>query len=290
VKLFKKSEQMFGYKPSFATRLLRAVAKVSSKCLVLSGGNRWSNEFLQQIEPICETNADGQAYRFATGNGRLLWRAKTFRTEEPLIFEWARSFGPDDVVLDVGANAGLYSVLFAKHSSLVFSCELDPLNAAEIRRNAVLNEVVDRVVVLPFACGARHGLSSVHFRDLSSGDALQSMGRPSPFATRLGKLPYVAPTVAVNLDQFWREAAFPQVSHIKIDVDGNEAEVFPGVRDLCKGARSIYLEDSGDSYTRQMLEELKGMGFQESSCSAISAGSSPGASSSLGFNRVLRRS
>ena len=115
------------------------------------------------------------------------------------------------------------------------------------------------------------------------------MDRPSPFATRLGSRPHISPTLVLNLDELWQSASLPKVDHVKIDVDGNEAEVFAGLKTLCANAKSIYLEDSGDAFTKEILSDLQGHGFCEVASSAISAGSSPGASTSQGFNRVFRR-
>jgi FkbM family methyltransferase len=269
--------------------MLRGFLRCLIRLLGLSGRTRWSNEFLQQLNPHIEVHVDGERYAFHTGNGRLHWRARTFATEEPLIFEWIKRFKPGDVVLDIGANAGLYSVAFAKRGALVYACELDPLNAAEIRRNAHLNGVTDRVIVLPVACGSQDGVQEVFFRDLSPGDALQSMGRPSPLNTRLGKEPYTAPTLVLSLDQFWGRTNLPAPKHIKIDVDGNEKEVAGGILGLCSTASTIYIEDTGEVDTAMFNEQLHALGFSERAAMAISVGTAPSSTGQRGSNRILER-
>lgn len=282
-------QPVYGFRPSASLRILRMILRFSIRLLGLSGRTRWSNEFLQQLDPHIEVHVDGERYVFHTGNGRLLWRAKTFATEEPLIFEWIKRFKPGDVVLDIGANAGLYSVAFAKRGAVVYACELDPLNAAEIRRNAHLNGVADRVIVLPVACGSQDGVQEVFFRDLSPGDALQSMGRPSPLNTRLGKEPYTAPTVVLSLDQLWVRANLPAPKHIKIDVDGNEKEVAGGILGLCASASTIYLEDERGEESATFIEQLHALGFAERAAMAISVGTAPNSAGNRGNNRILER-
>jgi FkbM family methyltransferase len=58
---------------------------------------------------------------------------------------------PGCVVLDVGANAGLYTVLAAKRGARVFAIEADPLNTAMLRHNLKLNRLEDRVTIFEFA-------------------------------------------------------------------------------------------------------------------------------------------
>ena len=49
--------------------------------------------------------ADSQAAEF---------RIKTLFVKEPMTIEWMHSFRPDEIMLDVGANIGMYSCYAAK--------------------------------------------------------------------------------------------------------------------------------------------------------------------------------
>lgn len=280
----------YGYSPSRRRKALRVMAQFIIRLFGISGRSIWSNELLQLVEPTTSVKFEGEEFHFRTGNGRLLWRAQTFLTEEPLMLHWIASMGESDIVLDIGANCGLYSAAIARRASRVYACELDPQNVGLIKENAFLNGVGERVVVLPFACGERDGIVDVYFRDLMAGDALQSIGRPSIFPTRVGKNAHSAPVLVQSLDEVWKRLDLPRPTKIKIDVDGNERTVFAGSRELCASAREIYFEDSDTTDCQEVLAELFRLGFEEVDCRRIADGSAPGSLVATGFNRLLRRS
>ena len=278
-----------GYQPSYGRRIMRVLAKAVTRTLGLGGKSTWSNEVLQSLSPTAETTFNDQTLKFRTGNGRLLWRVQTFATEEPLMIEWISQMESGDVVLDIGANCGLYSVAMARMGCRVFACELDLQNVGLIKENAYLNDVHQQIVVLPIACGGNDAAIDVYFRDLIPGDALQSMNEPQTIPTRLGKHSHQAPVLTLSLDALWERSGFERPSKVKIDVDGNERTVFAGCKGLCATADEIYYEDSGTPDCREVLSELLALGFEEVSSRSIRSGTAPGSLTSSGYNRLLRR-
>ena len=124
----------YGFTPNTLVRLTRLASKALQKILSLNGQNYFSNEFIQTLDPVYSFDWQVQGrsipIRFRTGHGRLLWRAKTFLVEEPLMVKWISGFSSDDVFLDVGANVGTYTVPVAKLVDQVYACELDPMNVS----------------------------------------------------------------------------------------------------------------------------------------------------------------
>lgn len=279
----------YGYVPTIGRRVVRGIAKTFVAMFRLHGRSIWSNEVLQAITPSASTAVDGQSFQFRTGNGRLLWRVRTFPQEEPLMMKWISSMTDGDVVLDIGANAGLYATAMARKSRLVYACELDPLNVGLIKENAFLNGVHDRVVILPVACGSRDGVVNVYFRDLTAGDALQSMNHPQTLPTRLGRHAHNSPLLTLSLDELWERACLERPTKVKIDVDGNEKPVFEGSRQLCATANEIYFEDSDTPECRDVLQKLIAMGFVEVEKAGFESGSAPGNNNRGGANRLLRK-
>jgi len=82
--------------------------------------------------------------------GLYLWHYPDFYEKEE-IAAFCASITTDCVVLDVGANIGLYTMLAAKRGAKVFAIEADPLNAALLRHNVRLNAFEDRVTILEMA-------------------------------------------------------------------------------------------------------------------------------------------
>ena len=255
--------ESYGFKPSFGRRALRLVCRILIKILNLNGRSKFSNEFTQLLDPKIDVDFDSQKLTFRTGNGRLLWRAKSLLTEEPLMITWIKSLQSNDVVLDVGANVGMYTVPIAKKVKTVYACELDPLNVAILKENIFLNSVTDEVVILPFACGESAEIVDVKFRDLAYGDALQLIEGGDPQNTRFGQQTHTAKVVQFSLDDIFLKLDLLRPNKIKIDVDGNELTVLLGMKDLIRGASEVYFEDSLSDSCHKIILFLENSGFRE---------------------------
>jgi FkbM family methyltransferase len=255
--------ESYGFKPSFGRRVLRSICVGLIKVLNLNGRTLFSNEFMQLLDPKIEVEFDNQRLKFRTGNGRLLWRAKSLLTEEPLMISWIKSMQSDDVVLDVGANVGMYTVPIAKKVRTVYACELDPLNIAILKENLFLNSVTQNVVVLPFACGDSAKIVEVKFRDLAYGDALQLIEGGDPQNTRFGDRTHSAKVIQFALDDIFAKLDLPRPNKIKIDVDGNELTVLQGMKDLIHSANEVYFEDSLSDSCQEVVQFLLSIGFEK---------------------------
>ena len=261
--MVQSSEKMYGYRPSFGRRLSRAFCRFIIYLFRLNGQSIISNEFMQMLDPKFKTEFDGHNLEFRTGNGRLFWRAKGFLDEEPLIIAWIKSMTSDDVVLDIGANVGIYSIPMAKKSKIVYACELDPLNVAILKENMYLNSLTDSIVVLPFASGDSSKIVSVRFRDLSYGDALQTIEGGDFLDSRLGPKTHSANVVQFSLDDLFILLNLVRPNKIKIDVDGNEAAVLFGSKNLISNATEVYFETSFTESCNDMVQFLIDSGFHE---------------------------
>ena len=256
-------KESYGFKPSLGRRALRTVCLSLIKALNLNGRSIFSNEFMQLLDPRIDVVLDNQKLTFRTGNGRLLWRAKSLLTEEPLMITWIRSMHRDDIVLDVGANVGIYTIPIAKRVQTVYACELDPLNIAILKENMFLNAVTENVVVLPFACGDSAKIVDVKFRGLAYGDALQLIEGGDPQNTRLGHQNHSAKVIQFSLDDIFVKLDLSRPNKVKIDVDGNEITVLQGMKDLIRGANEVYFEDSLSDSCREVVQFLLSTGFEK---------------------------
>jgi len=256
----------WGYQPSLKRRILRRICRGLISILRLNGKSIYSNEFMQMLDPQIEVNLHGEKLKFRTGNGRLLWRAKTLTTEEPMMISWIALMQPDDLVLDIGANVGMYTIPMAKKVKTVYACELDPLNSAILKENIFLNSLQEKVILLPFACGRSTEIVKVKFRDLAYGDALQLV-EGGDTKQHLGSVhshrAHVSKILQTSLDELFLTLGVEWPNKIKIDVDGNEETVLDGSVKLLENAREIYLEDGLTSSCEKLIFFLKNRGFIE---------------------------
>jgi FkbM family methyltransferase len=141
--------------------------------------------------------------------------------KEPWTVAWleARVRG-DDVLWDVGANVGGYSLIAAAAGAgRVIAVEPSPSNFAALCDNVALNGLGATIVPLPVVLTGSTGLAR-----LEHGDA-------RPGAThRLTDGDEGVPTLGFALDDLLDRFALPAPTLLKLDVDGAEAQVVAGAR------------------------------------------------------------
>lgn len=277
----------YGFSPNFYENFLRSISKLLIRILALNGKNRFSNVFIQMLDPICsiqwQSDLVNQKIFFRTGHGRLFWRVKTFFTEEPMMINWLKTFNSNDIFLDIGANVGTYTIPGALQSKLTYACELDPINIGILKENIFLNSLTNKVVIFPFPAADSHLLANIFYRDFSKGDALQSIGHESPLNTVEGAGKHSAIQLAFPLDYVFEKFNLAYPTKVKIDVDGNERTVFGGASNVIFSANEIYFEDSGLKDCEEIIQTILNQQYE------IVSRETP-ANAKLGANLIFRKS
>jgi FkbM family methyltransferase len=212
-------------------------------------------------------NIRGVSFTLPCDNRITDFRWRTYATKEPETLDWIDGLEDGDVLFDVGANIGLYSLYAARrHPGMrIVAFEPEYANLHLLRDNIVLNGLGDRIEPYALALGDRSGLSRLHLSDFTPGAALhtEDVGRPAP----------VHPAQAVvgtegicvmRMDDFC-EAHGMTPTAIKIDVDGNEHRVLEGARRMLAlpTLRSVLIEQPADHAERNAcMEHLGKAGLQ----------------------------
>jgi len=200
------------------------------------------------------------------------FRAREYSTKEPETLEWIeRYFQPYDVMYDIGANIGLYSLFAAKHlrgQCKVYAFEPEALNYAQLSRNIHLNGLSG--IVLPCCvavtdrlCFDTFYLNPDNFEkmtggELVSGSSLHCFGATVDYSGRCFSPFHQQGTVGVSLDNLWQVWGLEFPNHIKIDVDGLEEKIIAGGAQTLEDRRlkSVLVEvsqskgNSGDVFER----------------------------------------
>ena len=145
-----------------------------------------------------------------------------YREYEPLNTAlFRRLVRPGDTCLDIGANFGYFSCLFALSGARVIGFEPLPANFQLYLETIRLNDLDGRVIPQNIGLGAAVGEFTVYtFPGEPHGAAS---------ATRLGRQDAVAHACRLTtLDAFRRERGLAGISFIKTDVEGHELDVFRG--------------------------------------------------------------
>ena len=190
---------------------------------------------------------------FYVPNGPCLYRAKTLRTKEPWTLDWIDTFSRDDILWDVGANVGVYSLYAAVvRGTQVFAFEPEAANYRVLNENIRVNNVVDRVKAYCIAVSDKHGfdhLSLSKIETAASGHQIINLIRqPSQPA-------YVQGCVTYTLDQLCEY--IPKPTQLKIDVDGVEPLVVRGgLLKALPNVKGVMIEIDDENEDRLQVKQL----------------------------------
>jgi FkbM family methyltransferase len=202
-------------------------------------------------------------YPLASAIGRHLF-ARWF---EPAELSFVREhLGPGDVVLDVGANAGLYTVIAARivgPGGHVYAFEPDQRAAALLRRNVSINALTN-VTVIEAAASNETGMAPFAAADDTALSSLADINRDDQ------RIQEWRTVQTIRLDDAVTKHGIGSVSFMKMDVEGAEKLVLDGSQHLLSRAAKGFtiLFEGFDQNTRafgytvrELLDMLPPHGF-----------------------------
>lgn len=223
-------------------------------------------EQYESINPCAAVEHEGVRMVFATPGVLTLRRVQTIREKEPWTLEWIAGFRAGDVLVDVGANVGMYTIWAAKtRGARVFAFEPEAQNYALLNRNIQLNGVADRVTAYCLGLSDSAGLSTLHMADLRPGASCHSVGEALDFRHEPMAVRFSQGCVAATLDELVASGAIPQPDHVKIDVDGFEPKVIAGARATLAAPRlrSLLVETNRNLPDHlEMVRAIEAAGFR----------------------------
>jgi FkbM family methyltransferase len=198
----------------------------------------------------------GESVRLAAAHRQMTWNADEYRA-------FRADVSPGDVVLDVGANLGAYSLLFAQWVGPVghvYAFEPAPEARRGLERHVRLNHYGDRVTVSAEALSAAPGVAQFRAAGLHGDNRIVAAG--SGADNRID-------VRTTSIDEFCAMNRLAPTL-IKVDVEGAELDVLKGARATI-AARGVelrlYVEmhpriwDSVGSSRAQLEHELDRQGL-----------------------------
>lgn len=238
-------------------------------------------EEYEKLNPRTELSISGITVSYVTPNSFTKWRVDSLFEKEPITLEWIAGFGPNDVLIDVGANVGMYTIWAAKTRGVkVFAFEPESQNYSLLNRNIVLNKLGNSVTAYCLAISDVAGLSQLHLSQFAAGGSCHSLGEKLDFKHEPMRPAFSQGCISAPLDELVASGTIPEPDHIKIDVDGFEPKVIAGARRIIERdkLRSLLIEVNQNLADHMdMVAELNTAGFKHDPAQVAAAERKSGA-------------
>lgn len=203
----------------------------------------------------------GRAPIFASAGGGLGAVLRPVAKIDPILLATAKSVVREgNVIWDVGANIGLFSVAaaaLAGQTGHVVAFEPDVVLVQLLRKTGRRQGLGSApIAVVPCAVADRFGLRRFEIaKRARASNALFGYGR-----SQMGDVAEIQTVVALALDDCVRDLPPPDV--LKIDVEGAELEVLSGASRLLHGSRPVVVCEVGDANVNEASILLSNAGYE----------------------------
>ncbi len=186
-------------------------------------------------------------------------RVVNFEVKELDTIKWINGFQSDEILFDIGANIGVYSLYASPKVNSVFAFEPHYQNYANLNINIHLNKFTN-IKAYCLAFDANPGLGSFNLYKLNPGSSTSQLNRNLDHNNKVFEVKQKQEIIIESLSSFIKKTNVCP-NHIKIDVDGIEFQILTGLGGYLKDLRlkSILVEITGDF--KHYEELLKSNGF-----------------------------
>ena len=169
-----------------------------------------------------------------------LFRAETLLTKEPHTIKWIEGFQSGDVLLDIGANIGTYTIYAAACCGIrVIAIEPSSDNFSCLCRNIRENGVGDLVYPFCVAGNDREEVTTLHIypHGTHAGGSGVIFSTEKLSDDSVVKVHDTAYSLGLSIDFLLDAFDLPFPTHIKMDVIGTQAKIIKGAHKLLHDPR-----------------------------------------------------
>ena len=208
----------------------------------------------------------GKNVKFYTPTKKTAGRVKKIFRKEPITITWMDNMKQGDIVIDIGANVGMYSLMSAvSRSARVYAFEPEASNYNILCQNIRLNNVGDRVTAYCAGNLDYDGFSVLniaHDRDVGPGGSCHTVEEEKNFDLTSMRVAFKQGINTVMLDTFCKQMNIIP-DHIKMDVDGLEHRVIDGGVDSIRKAKTVIIElNTNLQEHNNAISKMKSLGFK----------------------------
>lgn len=220
----------------------------------------------EQLAPVLTVKTKSGTLQFFCPGHAAFWQAEKFQISEPETIEWIDTFDTGDVLWDIGANVGAYSLYAALKPGLkVLAFEPAAVNYYVLNRNIEMNKI-DNVASYCLAFNNVSCLDYFYMSGTQLGGAPHSFAQPIDWQGQSFAAKFRQTALGFSIDDFIDRFAPPFPNHIKVDVDGNENRIIQGGAKTLSDTRlkSLLVELNTDrtEYCREVVAHLEKAGLK----------------------------
>jgi FkbM family methyltransferase len=200
----------------------------------------------------------GKTINFIVGEGISKKRATSMWRKEKGTIAWLRTMTePEDNLIDVGANVGVYSLFAAVVMDCrVWALEPESQNFARLNQNIKANRMSGHIWAYPLAASDETGPAQLKVGRLILGHSGHQIHRRTK-----SKPDHLQGSWEIRIDDLNLRP-----THVKVDVDGDEPRVMAGMAETLENPRlrSVQIEINLGSSDHIGLDAfLRGYDFQK---------------------------
>jgi FkbM family methyltransferase len=164
----------------------------------------------------------------------------------------ACSIEPGDIVVEIGANVGEFTLMAAGMAKRVYSFEPDP------NCNICINDNTRTLINVEVLDYAASNTTGSNFFYIASEDADSSLIEPRVYS---GKVE----VKTVRLDEWMQSRGISEIDFLKVEAEGAEIEVLEGLGEKIHSVRKVSVDGGPERYGQPTSEDvdrfLKAKGF-----------------------------
>ena len=274
--------------PSLLRRVLRRVALMPLH--IVGPDIRAEATELLSAAAVAEIPLPSGTLKFHAPATLLRRRASSMLTKEPDTIAWLNTLTDRDVLWDIGANVGVFSLYAAAaRRCTVLAFEPSAANFFVLTRNVQLNALSERVSTYCVALSGAGGLGVLNLDSAELGTAMSQFGRRGESSRYAGGASGVSHgMIGFTIDEFIRQFTPPFPTHLKLDVDGLEWPILQGaaatLRDPRLRSLMVELSLTQTSESAQAIAWLAGCGLH-----LVSRGESQESAGERAANHLFQR-
>ena len=193
-------------------------------------------------------------YELTIGMGELNTIIHTNLLKDYLKFDGFTPL-PDSICVDIGANIGSTSLIWAKsiNRGIIFAVEPHPGTFSLLERNIAINNANHKIIPRQIAIGA------------TDGDMTLFVSEQGTMAMKPANYKWKGKEITVqsmSLDSFIQTEKISSIDILKIDIEGYEVETLEGASQTLKHTKHVVLEYHSAELRKRCIEILVQNGFE----------------------------